>query len=96
MIGLSYNYMREYDMTLEKEQAFYEVHRDELRAKYLGKRIVIVGNEILGVYDTDREAINETEKTRPLGTFMVKYIPVDPDDEVITIYSPRFTPVIGT
>jgi hypothetical protein len=69
---------------LENEQKFYEAHRDELRQKYLGKRVVIVGDQILGIYNSDREAIDATTPVRPLGTFMVKYIPVDPEDEYIT------------
>jgi hypothetical protein len=72
-------------MALETEQAFYEAHRDELRAKYAGKRVVIADNAILGIYKTDREALQETVKTRPRGSFMVKYIPLDPKDEVVRL-----------
>ena len=72
-------------MHLEKEQAFYEANKAELRAKYVGKRVVIANNKILGVYDTDREAIQETAKTMPRGSFMVKYIPENPQKEVIRI-----------
>ena len=70
-------------MHLEKEQAFYEANRTELRSKYAGKRIVIASNKVLGVYDSDREAMQETAKTLPRGSFMVKYIPLDPKKEVI-------------
>ena len=72
-------------MRLEKEQAFYETHKSELRSKYVGKRVVISSNTILGVYDSDREAIRETTKTMPRGSFMVKYIPENPQKEVIRI-----------
>jgi hypothetical protein len=72
-------------MALETEQAFYEAHRDELRAKYAGKRVVIADDTILGIYETDREALQETVKTRPRGSFMVKYIPLDPKDEVVRL-----------
>ena len=65
-------------MHLEKEQNFYEANRTELRSKYAGKRVVIVSDKILGVYDSDREAMQETAKTLPQGSFMVKYIPLDP------------------
>ena len=65
-------------MCLEKEQAFYEANRAELRSKYAGKRVVIAVDKILGVYDTDREAM-------PRGSFMVKYIPVDPQKEKIRL-----------
>ena len=66
---------------LEAEHKFYMDNRESLREKYLGKRIVIVKNQILGVYDTDSQAIDETTKTMKLGTFCVKYIPVDPQEE---------------
>jgi len=72
-------------MHLEKEQAFYEANKAELRSKYAGKRIVIVNDKILGVYNSDREAIQETVKTIPRGTFMVKYIPVDPQKEKVRL-----------
>jgi len=72
-------------MHLEKEQAFYEANRTELRSRYAGKRIVIASNKVLGVYDSDREAMRETSKTIPRGSFMVKYIPVDPQKEKIRL-----------
>ena len=72
-------------MRLEKEQAFYEANRTELRSKYAGKRVVIASNKVLGIYDSDREAIRETTKIMPRGSFMVKYIPIDPQKEVIRI-----------
>ena len=72
-------------MHLEREQAFYEANKTELRSKYAGKRVVIASNKILGVYDSDREAMRETTKTVPRGSFMVKYIPENPKKEVIRI-----------
>jgi hypothetical protein len=74
---------------LEKEQKYYTDHRDELRGKYLGKRIVIKDDQILGVYEDDMDAIHAMSAAgRQLGTYMVKYIPVDPEDETLRIYSP--------
>jgi len=72
-------------MHLENEQAFYEANRTELRSKFAGKRVVIANNKVLGVYDSDREAMRETSKTIPRGSFMVKYIPENPKKEVIRI-----------
>jgi hypothetical protein len=65
----------------EVEHQYYMDNRDSLRQKYNEKRVVIVKNQILGVYDSDSEAIKETTKTMKMGTFCVKYIPVDPADE---------------
>jgi hypothetical protein len=69
----------------EKEQAFYEANRADLRSKYAGKRVVIANNKVLGVYNSDREAILETSKTMSRGSFMVKYIPENPQKEVIRL-----------
>jgi len=66
---------------LETEHQFYLDNRESLRAKYLGKRVVIVKDKILGVYDSDLEALAETKKTMKMGTFCIKYIPVNPEEE---------------
>jgi hypothetical protein len=71
----------------EKETTYYEANKVQLRQKYLGKELVIVGNEIIGVYDDLDSAVDETEKTRPLGTFCVKSVPVDPAWENWEIFS---------
>jgi hypothetical protein len=62
----------------ERENVFYEANKAHLREKYLGKELVIVGEEIIGIYDDLDSAVDETEKIRPLGTFCVKSVPVNP------------------
>ena len=56
---------------LEKEFQYYLDHQDELVAQYGGKYIVIIGEEVIGDYDSELEAVTETEKTYELGTFFV-------------------------
>ncbi|GHT84496.1 hypothetical protein FACS1894137_07610 [Spirochaetia bacterium] len=65
---------------LERETAFFEAHETELREKYLGKRVVIYQGQIIGVYDSDMEAFEETSKTITPGSFMIKYIPEAPEE----------------
>jgi len=65
----------------EAENKYYEENRKTFREKYLGKRVVIIKDKVLGAYDTDSEAINETSKTMELGTFCIKYIPINPEEE---------------
>jgi hypothetical protein len=77
---------------LEQEVTFYEANKASLREKYHGKRVVIARDQVLGVYSSDGEAYEETVKTEPRGTFMIKYIPEDPADEVIWL-SPMVQPV---
>jgi UDP-N-acetylglucosamine 2-epimerase len=69
----------------EKELAFYENNKLLIREKYLGKRIVIIGDQVIGAYDDVEEAYHETVKTHPLGTFMIHNVPVDIEDEIETL-----------
>lgn len=57
---------------LKKEFNYYLKHQDELVKKYNGKFIVIKGTKVLGAYDTELEAVQETSKTKELGTFLVQ------------------------
>ncbi|MDR0289480.1 MAG: hypothetical protein LBI06_00915 [Treponema sp.] len=71
----------------ERENAFYEINREQFREKYPGKELVIVGDEIIGVYDDLKTAIDKTVQTHPLGTFCVKDVPIHPEDEEVWIPS---------
>jgi hypothetical protein len=68
---------------LEKEFEFYKSNRTEIREKYLGKQIVIVGNQIIAAYDDLEVAYLETIKTRTPGTFMIHDVPVNIEDEIV-------------
>ena len=68
---------------LEKEFKFYKTNRAEIREKYLGKQIVIVGNQIIAVYDDLEKAYLETIKTYTPGTFMIHDVPENIEDEVV-------------
>lgn len=72
---------------LEKEQNFFDSHKDELRQKYLGKRIVISGNEVKGVFDSDEEALAEALKTMAPGSFMIKFITENDEEQVQRFFS---------
>ena len=69
----------------ERENEFYEENKDSLRKQYLGKEVVIVEDEVVAASDDVGTAIRETVKTRPLGTFCVKNVPVSSEEKVIRI-----------
>lgn len=69
----------------EIENKYYNEHKAEYREKYLGKHIVIFGNELKGVYDNDGEAFNESIKTMAPGTFMIKIVTATDEESI-----PRF------
>jgi len=70
---------------LEREFEYYKKNMTEIREKYLGKEIVIIGDKIIAAYDDFEEAFFETTKSYTPGTFMIHTVPVDIEDEVITL-----------
>jgi hypothetical protein len=72
---------------LEREFEFYENNKSEIREKYIGKRIVIVGEQIIAAYDDMEEAYQETIKTYTPGTFMIHDVPVNIEDEIAHLFS---------
>ena len=57
---------------LKDEFKYYIKHQDELVNKYNGKFIVIKNQEVIGDYESELEAIEETSKKEKLGTFLVQ------------------------
>ena len=59
-------------MPLEKEFKYYLDHQDELVEKYNGKFVVIKGNKLIDVFDSEIEAVEKTSEKYELGTFLVQ------------------------
>jgi len=59
-------------MSLRKEFKFYLDNQDDLVKKHQGKFVVIKNESVIGVFDTELEAIQETSKTQELGSFLVQ------------------------
>ena len=57
---------------LHREFRYFVEHQDELVRKYKGRVIAIKGEAVIGVFDTEIDAIRETEKEHELGTFIVQ------------------------
>lgn len=57
---------------LEKEFKYYIKNQKELIKKYDGKYIVIKNEKVIGSYESEIEAIEETSKIEELGTFLVQ------------------------
>jgi len=65
-------------MSLHKEFQYFLSNREELLKKHNGKVVVISGEQVVGVYETDIQAVAESQKTMKLGTFLVQR--VEPSD----------------
>ena len=57
---------------LKKEFRYYLDHQQELVEKYAGKYIVLVNETVVGVFDSDLQAVQEVSKTHTLGSFLVQ------------------------
>jgi len=73
--------------SLQKEFQFYLDHQDELVNRYEGKYIAIKDGEVLGAYDSEIAAITETQKSHPLGSFLVQLVTRGPDAYTQTFHS---------
>ncbi len=58
---------------LKNEFNYYLENQNELLALYNGKFIVIKGEKVIGAYDSQGDAYNETVKHHPLGTFLIQH-----------------------
>ena len=69
---------------LKKEFEYYRANKTDFLKKHEGKFIVIKGQKVLGIFDEQLEAINETKKNHELGTFLVQHVV---KDDVAFFYS---------
>ena len=57
---------------LRKEFDYYLKHQNELVRKYSGKYIVIKDSQVVGVFESELEAVKKTSEKYELGTFLVQ------------------------
>lgn len=72
---------------LEKEFQYYRDHQKELAQKYNDKYIVIIGEEVVGVFASELEAYNNTKKNHPVGTFLIQLCTDDPNTYIQSFHS---------
>lgn len=57
---------------LDKEFNYYKENQKQLAEKYSDQFIVIKDNNVIGVYETEQQAYEETIKNHELGTFLIQ------------------------
>lgn len=57
---------------LDKEFQYYLDNQGELVKKYNGRFIVIIGEEVVGNYESYEQALFESMKKYELGTFLIQ------------------------
>jgi hypothetical protein len=59
-------------LSLKKEFEFYLKNQREFAKKYNGKYIIIKNQEVIGVFESEIEAIEKMSANHKLGTFLVQ------------------------
>lgn len=59
---------------LEKEFKYFLENHADLLAKYPNKYVVIKDDQVLGAYDAQIDAYNESKKKHELGTFLIQLV----------------------
>jgi hypothetical protein len=72
---------------LIKSHKWYEANRNQMVRIYNGRYIVIAASAVIGDYATEEEALRETVKTHPLGTFIVKKCVPESKEQKIVFHS---------
>lgn len=72
---------------LEKEFKYYLENQKALVQKYNGKFIVIKNDEVVGVYDSELLAFNESLKDHKPGTFLIQHCKSGDESYTATFHS---------
>jgi uncharacterized protein (DUF1330 family) len=72
---------------LQKEFEYYLAHQSELVETHGGKVLVIKDQKVIGEYDNELEAVRETVKAHPLGTFLVQRCSAGEEEYTQTFHS---------
>jgi ERCC4-type nuclease len=57
---------------LDKEFDYYLEHQNELLKKYNNRFLVIIGDEVVGDYDSHEQALYNSMEKYELGTFLIQ------------------------
>ena len=72
---------------LEKEFEYFQKKKNIFMKKYKEKVIVIVGEKVVGVYNSRGEAYRDSLKKYELGTFLIQKIYKNKDDFIMRFSS---------
>lgn len=72
---------------LKEEFEYYIAHQSEFVTKYAGKFIVLKDKKVIGAYDSEIEAYQESQKENELGTFLIQHVESGAENYTQTFYS---------
>ena len=57
---------------LDKEYEYFQKNKVELLEQYRDKFIVIKGDQVIGSYETEKDAYDQTMKDHEAGSFLIQ------------------------
>ncbi|GAB6393870.1 MAG: hypothetical protein MdMp024_0182 [Bacteroidales bacterium] len=72
---------------LDKEFQYYLTNQSDLVKKYEGRFVVIIGEEVVGNYESYEQALFESQKKHELGTFLIQECTAGEDAYTQTFHS---------
>jgi hypothetical protein len=72
---------------LDKEFKYYLDHQEELLKLHNGKTLVIIGEKVVGVYDSEQEAYFDSLSKYKIGTFLIQFCSPGKEDYTQTFHS---------
>jgi hypothetical protein len=72
---------------LQREFEYYLQNQKALAQKYNGKVLVIKGQTVIGVFDSELEAVQQTSENHELGTFLVQKCDATPESYTQSYHS---------
>lgn len=72
---------------LKEEFNYYLEHQAALLEKYEGKFLVIKDKQVIGVFDNQEDAYNESKKKNELGSFLIQFCSKDLGNVTQTFHS---------
>ena len=57
---------------LDKEYEYFQKNKAELLKQYRDKFIVIKGDQVIGSYETEKDAYDQTMKDHEAGSFLIQ------------------------
>lgn len=77
--------------SLRKNLEWYIANQKDLAAKYSGKILLIVDQNLIKAFDDMAEAYTEASKSYPAGTFTLQPCSADPESYTLMLYAPSYS-----
>ncbi len=58
---------------IAEEIAYYKTNRQDFIIQYAGKHLVIKGQQVAGIYNSNSEAVAESARLHESGTYIIEH-----------------------